>query len=88
MVQYTDELMPADRGWRQYTNGNVHVMININDGTKIRITDDDEFHTVFPESIDLKITNRCNIGCKMCHEGSTEKGIRGPGRMGIHERRR
>ncbi|MCL1811333.1 MAG: hypothetical protein FWG41_03835 [Methanomassiliicoccaceae archaeon] len=66
--------MLTDRGWRQYLNGNVHVMININDGTKIRVTDDDEFHTVFPESIDLKITNRCSIGCKMCHEESTENG--------------
>jgi len=66
--------MSTDRGWKQYTNGNVHVMINVNDGTKIRATDDDEFHTVFPESIDLKITNRCSIGCRMCHEGSTEKG--------------
>ena len=66
--------MPADRGWRQYTNGNVHVMINIKDGTKIRMTEDDEFNTVFPESIDVKITDHCNIGCKMCHEGSAANG--------------
>jgi hypothetical protein len=66
--------MLADRNWRQYMNGNVHVMINMNDGTKIRATEDDEFQTVFPESIDLKITDRCSIGCRMCHEGSTEKG--------------
>jgi len=66
--------MPADQGWRQYVNGNVHVMININDGTKVRATEDDEFHAVFPESIDLKITDHCNIGCRMCHEGSTERG--------------
>ena len=55
-------------------NGNVHVTINVNDGTKIRATEDDEFHAVFPESIDLKITDRCNIGCRMCHEGSNERG--------------
>ena len=74
MQEHKDMTMPVGRDWRQYTNGNVHVMINVNDGTKIRMTEGDEFHVVFPESIDLKITNHCRIGCKMCHEGSTEKG--------------
>ena len=27
-----------------------------------------------PESIDLKITNRCNMNCPMCHEDSTPDG--------------
>jgi hypothetical protein len=49
-------------------------MINIDDGTKIRFTEDDEFSADFPESVDMKITNCCRIGCKMCHEESTENG--------------
>jgi hypothetical protein len=49
-------------------------MINITDGTKIRMTEDEEFSADFPESIDMKITDRCEIGCPMCHEGSTKNG--------------
>ena len=59
-----------------YTNGNSRVCI-YDDGTKIRETDDDEFNEVFPENIDLKITNRCDMGCPMCHENSYEKGAHG-----------
>lgn len=59
-----------------YTNGNSRVHI-YDDGTKIRKTDDDEFNEVFPENIDLKITNRCDMGCPMCHENSYEKGAHG-----------
>ena len=66
--------MSADRDWREYTNGNVQVFINVQDGTKIRTTMDDEFDAAFPESVDMKITNRCNMGCVMCHEGSTPDG--------------
>lgn len=59
-----------------YTNGNSRVRI-YDDGTKIRETNDDEFNEVFPENIDLKITNRCDMGCPMCHENSYEKGAHG-----------
>ena len=59
-----------------YTNGNSRVRI-YDDGTKIRETNDDEFNEVFPENIDLKITNRCDMGCPMCHENSYEKGAYG-----------
>ena len=59
-----------------YTNGNSRVSI-YDDGTKIRETDDDEFNEVFPENIDLKITNHCDVGCPMCHENSYEKGAHG-----------
>lgn len=47
------------------------------DGTKIRWNDKDSFNPVKPESIDLKITNKCNIGCGMCHENSTPDGKHG-----------
>ena len=58
----------------QYQNGNCHVRL-FSDGTKDRFTLDDEFHPVFPESIDLKITDYCDASCPMCHENSSVNGI-------------
>ena len=60
----------------EYINGNYTVKI-YEDGTKIRETKEDEFISSFPESIDLKITNRCNMGCPYCHEDSTLVGKHG-----------
>ena len=59
-----------------YKNGNVNVTI-FNNGTKIRETEDDEFKPLFPESIDLKITNYCDLICGYCHENSTKNGTHG-----------
>jgi hypothetical protein len=59
-----------------YENGNYNVAI-FEDGTKIRETQDDEFISFFPECIDLKITNRCDMGCAYCHEDSTRMGEHG-----------
>lgn len=56
-----------------YQNGNYTVKI-YEDGTKIRENDLDFFESEFPENIDIKITNRCNMGCPMCHECSTPSG--------------
>lgn len=56
-----------------YKNGNYHVVI-LPDGTKIRHTDGDEFNPVFPESIDVKVTDYCDMGCAYCHEKSTVSG--------------
>lgn len=47
------------------------------DGTKIRWNDKDSFNPIKPESIDLKITNRCDMACNMCHENSTPDGKHG-----------
>lgn len=47
------------------------------DGTKIRWNDNDSFNPIKPESIDLKITNKCNMECGMCHENSTPDGEHG-----------
>ena len=58
---------------KEYQNGNYQVKI-YSDGSKIRFTKDDEFEALFPESIDLKITNRCDLRCPMCHELSTPMG--------------
>jgi hypothetical protein len=56
----------------KYQNGNCAVTLH-DDGTKIR-----EYqgvpHPLFPESIDFKITNKCNIGCDFCHEESIKEG--------------
>lgn len=57
----------------KYQNGNYDVTI-LDDGTKIRYSNEDEFLPKFPESIDLKITNHCDLRCPMCHEKSTPSG--------------
>lgn len=59
-----------------YINGNYTVKI-FDDGTKIRETEEDEFKAKFPESMDVKITNYCDMNCPMCHEGSTLEGKHG-----------
>nr|DAG97218.1 MAG TPA: Radical SAM superfamily [Crassvirales sp.] len=58
---------------QSYTNGNYNVKI-YSDGTKIRMTKEDKFIPEFPESIDMKITDYCEVGCPMCHENSSIKG--------------
>lgn len=58
-----------------YINGNTHVTI-LEDGTKIRVYEDIP-KVFFPETIDVKITDYCDMGCKFCHEKSTTKGIHG-----------
>lgn len=57
----------------KYTNGNYTVQI-FNDGTKIRETNEDDFVAAFPENINLKISDKCDMGCKFCHENSTPDG--------------
>lgn len=59
-----------------YKNGNYHVCI-LNDGTKIRSNNLDFFKPDFPESMDIKITNCCDMGCKFCHENSKPDGKHG-----------
>ncbi len=56
-----------------YKNGNSITRIYDN-GTRIRETNDDEFKFDFAENMDIKLCNRCNMGCKFCHEGSTPDG--------------
>ena len=59
-----------------YRNGNYTVRL-YDDGTKVRETDGDSFIPEFPESMDLKITDRCDMGCPFCHENSTPTGAHG-----------
>lgn len=56
-----------------YFNGNYFVGLH-NNGTKIYRAlrkDEPTLKAEFPDSIDLKITNKCDIGCPYCHESST-----------------
>lgn len=57
----------------RYKNGNYNVLI-FEDGTKIRHNNENELIAAFPESIDMKISNRCDMGCPQCHEKSVLNG--------------
>ncbi len=59
-----------------YKNGNYFVDL-YEDGTKVRYNDLDNFTPEFAESFDCKITNKCPMGCPMCHEKSTPDGLHG-----------
>ena len=59
-----------------YKNGNYFVDL-YEDGTKVRYNDLDNLTPEFVESMDCKITNRCPMGCPMCHEKSTPDGDHG-----------
>ena len=61
--------------WGVYRNGNSITRINLEDGTKIRETKDDEFNLDFPESIDLNIGSKCDGGCKFCYINASPNGI-------------
>lgn len=58
----------------RYQNGNYTVTIDTQNGTKIRENDLDFFRADFPESMDIKICNKCDMVCPMCHENSTPDG--------------
>ena len=58
-----------------YRNGNSIVTIDINNGTKERFTEDDEFNLEFPESLDLNIGNRCDGHCPFCYINASEDGV-------------
>lgn len=58
----------------RYQNGNYTVTIDTQNGTKIRENDLDFFGADFPESMDIKICNKCDMGCPQCHENSTPDG--------------
>ena len=60
-----------------YRNGNYNVHIDLDNGTKIRENDLDFFKPDYPESMDIKITNMCDMGCKFCHENSMPDGKHG-----------
>lgn len=57
-------------------NGNYDIYI-FDDGTKIRKNNLDCLIPEKPESLDYKITNKCNRGCPFCHEDSKPDGEHG-----------
>ncbi len=57
-----------------YKNGNYLVKINDQDGTKERITMDDNMCPDFPENIDITISTRCDGGCEFCYMGCDMNG--------------
>jgi len=57
----------------EYINGNYSVKL-YDDGTKIRENNEDKFISSFPENIDIKISDKCDMGCAFCHENSTPDG--------------
>jgi MoaA/NifB/PqqE/SkfB family radical SAM enzyme len=57
------------------TQNGKHTVMIYDDGTKIINGFDYESSPfVLPVSMDVKITNRCDLGCSFCHEKSTKKG--------------
>jgi hypothetical protein len=46
----------------------------LNDGTKIRKTEADEFIPSFAENVDVCITKKCSVGCPFCYEGCSSNG--------------
>lgn len=51
-----------------YKNGNSVIIIDLNDGTKERITMDEEFQLEFPESLDICCTTMClGANCEFCY---------------------
>ena len=58
----------------KYINGNYLVSYNGQDLRKEAFRMDEELRADFPDSIDLKISNRCSRGCPFCHENSTKAG--------------
>ena len=60
--------------WKRYKNGNSIVSINLEDGTKIRETDEDEFDLEFPETLDINCTTYCDLGCPFCYAGCSVNG--------------
>lgn len=60
-----------------YKNGNYHVII-LSDGTMIRNCKEDIMVPEFPDSMDIKITNKCTgTNCLYCHENSGPDGKHG-----------
>ena len=56
-------------------NGNCEIVI-YEEGTRT-ISFLDKPRPEYPFNIDIKITDYCDLGCKMCHESSTKRGEHG-----------
>ena len=57
----------------EYKNGNYTTEI-YEDGTKIRITEEDSFIASFAKNVDVHTSDCCNNGCKFCYSNCTPDG--------------
>lgn len=60
----------------QYQNGDFLITL-YNDGTLTKESNKENPQLETPSSIDIKITDYCDMGCSFCHESSTEAGKHG-----------
>jgi hypothetical protein len=59
---------------QKYRNGNVDVTLFSNGTRTMEYDDSIPVYFDYPTSIDIKITNKCNLKCPFCHESSREGG--------------
>lgn len=59
-----------------YRNGNTQTTL-YEDGTKIHVTNDEEFKYNWAESCDVQISQRCDNGCEFCYAGCSPTGKHG-----------
>ena len=57
----------------KYQNGNYQVTIEA-DGTKTRITPEEEFKAKRPETIDVNLSNYCENNCSFCYISASKSG--------------
>ena len=57
----------------KYQNGNYKVML-FEDGTKVRYNNLNNLTPAFAESMDVKLTDKCSVGCIFCYENSSPNG--------------
>lgn len=59
-----------------YQNGNTKTIL-YNDGTKIHVTDEDDFKYSYAESCDIQVSQCCDNGCEFCYAGCSPTGKHG-----------
>lgn len=59
-----------------YKNGN-YIVCMMDDGTKIRKTNENSFEPAFAENCDCLLTKKCSQLCSFCYEGCTPQGKHG-----------
>lgn len=57
-----------------YKNGNYNVVIDLDNGTKIRYNKEDKLIPDRPESMDVTISKYCEMGCPFCYAGCSKNG--------------
>lgn len=76
MTVIIKEIKKMNTVLKKYINGDFTFTIH-SDGTLIRETEVENPKLIYPSSMDIKITDYCDMGCEFCHEMSTTKGMHG-----------